>query len=258
MAKLNKAQQKRVKEAESGFDALPAGIYKAKIVSVDPTKKGPAGPYWKFEFQITAGKYKGRKQWVNASLSEEAAWRMQEIFDACGFEYDADSDEFAGEAVKIVLSESVIGQGPRKGQPSNNVDSVLSIDDDSSADPEDEDNADEDTGDDFTGDDDDNAEDVSALGKSADDEDDEDNEASIDRLTELAGEHSLDPDDFKTWALLAEAIEEAIGEPEPEEEEPPKKAKGKGKGKAAASKKKAPARKRAPKKTDDADADFDF
>lgn len=44
--------------------------------------------------------------------------------------------------------------------------------------------------------------DLEALGANADAEDQE----SIDRLTELAGERSLDPDEYGTWAELAEAI----------------------------------------------------
>lgn len=48
--------------------------------------------------------------------------------------------------------------------------------------------------------------DIDALAKAADD--DEDAEAQ-DQLSELAGEFDLDPDDYDTWAALADAIGEA-------------------------------------------------
>jgi hypothetical protein len=55
--------------------------------------------------------------------------------------------------------------------------------------------------------------DLAALGEAADEEDADAQE----RLTELAEEVELDPNDYDTWAELAEAIDEASGEGDEEE-----------------------------------------
>lgn len=60
--------------------------------------------------------------------------------------------------------------------------------------------------------------DLEALGSAADQED----EDSMATLTELATEHSLDPNEYETWAELAAVLSEAMGggEEEAAEEEP--------------------------------------
>lgn len=61
---------------------------------------------------------------------------------------------------------------------------------------------------------DEESEDLSSLGQAADEGD----EAALERLTELAEEAELDPDEYKTWAELAEALAPEEGE-EGEEDE---------------------------------------
>lgn len=50
--------------------------------------------------------------------------------------------------------------------------------------------------------------DIPALGEAADEEEDED---AIARLTELAEENDLDPDEYATWSELAEELEPLVG-----------------------------------------------
>lgn len=87
-------------------------------------------------------------------------------------------------------------------EPPEDDDEVEEDDDE----PEDDDTEDENEGeeDDTAEDSDDGEEgdDLEALGKEADDED----EDAQERLTELAEEAELDPGDFKTWAKLATAL----------------------------------------------------
>jgi energy-coupling factor transporter ATP-binding protein EcfA2 len=63
--------------------------------------------------------------------------------------------------------------------------------------------------------DDEDGVDFAALGEAADDED----EDAIAELTELAGEADLDPDDYATWAELAEALSEGDDNEEEDGEE---------------------------------------
>ena len=136
MAKLPKAVAKKAEEAESSsFEALPAGPYFGKLTSVATDKEGQAGPYWVWEFEVTSpDEHKGRKLWANTSLSDNAVWKLKEMFDAFGYTTDSDTDELIGETVKLIVSQRVIGSGARKGELGNNVDRVLSADGEDSVD----------------------------------------------------------------------------------------------------------------------------
>lgn len=132
MPQLDKKTAKRVDDTEgSSFEAIPEGIYVAllKDCKVAP-KEGPAGPYWTWEFEVADGpdggdEYTHRRLWVNTSLSENADWKMQEIFKAFGVGSNTDTDTLTNEVVRLVVSQRIIEQGARKGQMSNNVDQVL-------------------------------------------------------------------------------------------------------------------------------------
>ena len=139
MPKLPSEVRKRVKKAEAGgFAPIPTGIYEADITSIT-TAQGAAGPYWKIEFTITSGKFKGRKQWLNCSFSEGSEFRLKELLEATGSDENTDSDDIEGSSVKLAVSEGKISSGPRKGEPSNDVDRVFAGDADTDEEEEDED-----------------------------------------------------------------------------------------------------------------------
>lgn len=124
MAKLNKQAQKQTEAAESSsFDPVPDGVYYLKLVDVDTTREGPAGPYWSWEFDIVeSDDHNGRKQWNNTSLSEKAAFKMKETFEAFGVPLDTDTDDMLGMVVKGQISQRVIQSGDRKGEIGNQID----------------------------------------------------------------------------------------------------------------------------------------
>jgi len=130
LAKLNKSQQQQTESAEGGaFDPLPDGIYHLQLVDVDSTRQGPKGPYWSWEFDVVADeKYNGRKQWNNTSLSEAAAFKMQETYQAFGVPLDTDTDDMIGMVVKGQISQRVIQQGDRKGEIGNQIDKLRPAD----------------------------------------------------------------------------------------------------------------------------------
>lgn len=126
MAKMDKKHQKQTADASSGFDPIPDGTYHVRLQEVDPTKEGPAGPYWSWQFEVVEpGDHTGRKLWNNTSLSEAAAFSMRNTYDAFGAEYDADTDDMLGGVARAVVSTRTIQSGARKGEPSNQIDRLL-------------------------------------------------------------------------------------------------------------------------------------
>lgn len=126
MGKLTKAMQAKVAKAEGGnFELLPEDIYPARLFAVDTSKNGPAGPYWVWEFKITGDVGNGRKLWVNTSLSDNALWKMKQIYEALGFTLDSDTDEMCGAECRIEVSQGVIEKGPRKGELRNEAGNIL-------------------------------------------------------------------------------------------------------------------------------------
>lgn len=123
MAKLNKQMQKQTESAESsGFEPIPDGSYHLRLRDVDATREGPAGPYWSWEFEIVEeGPHKNRRLWVNTSLSEKAAFKMKETFEAFGASLDTDTDDLMGQVVKGVVTQRVIQEGNRKGEITNDI-----------------------------------------------------------------------------------------------------------------------------------------
>jgi hypothetical protein len=60
-------------EASSGFDPLPAGVYRCLITDGRLfTSRTNATPGYKIEFQVIAGPFAGRKVWLDVWLSSKA------------------------------------------------------------------------------------------------------------------------------------------------------------------------------------------
>ena len=132
MPKLNKKQAKEVNDASGGFEPLEDGVYHARLREVDVSEQpGPSGShYWEWEFEVVEEPYINRRLWTNTSLTEAAAFKLKEVFDAFGEDTDTDTDELCGRTVRLVVSTRTIQQGARKGEISNQIERV------SPADPE--------------------------------------------------------------------------------------------------------------------------
>lgn len=145
MAKLNKKLQDQTDKAESsGFAVMPDGALHLKLRDVDTTKEGGKGPYWSWEFEVVddvkftdeQGKEHstlGRRLWNNTSLSEAAAFKMKETYEAFGVPLDTDTDEMIGMVVKGIISQRTIQSGARKGEIANQIDRLKSPDPDVAA-----------------------------------------------------------------------------------------------------------------------------
>jgi hypothetical protein len=157
MPQLPKKKARQVENAASGFELLPDGIYRAMLVSVTAKDGKPPpqgkGPYWSWEFKVTEEGAPARRLWLNTSLSDEAAWKMKEAFDAFGVPADTHTDELEGEEARLVVGSRTIATGPRRGEPDNQIEQVLPLLDegiaasDDEEDEEDEEDEDEPPGD---------------------------------------------------------------------------------------------------------------
>lgn len=138
MAKLNKQQQKMVNDnaGDSGFAPMPAGAVHAVLRDVDTSRSGAKGPYWSWEFEVITDQEftpegskkpantKGRRLWNNTSLSEKAAFKMEETYSAFDVPLDTDTDDLIGKPVKLIISIRTIQEGSRKGELTNQVDRI--------------------------------------------------------------------------------------------------------------------------------------
>lgn len=139
MPKLNKQQAKKVGDAEGNDFLLDEGFYVATLLDVSDGHQGPSGEYWRWEFgslcwwDPETGEYdeddsKPGKQWLNTSLSDAAAWKLNETFLAFGVDPGTDTDELVGEKVRLFISQRVIEKGKRQGELGNSIDSVHPLD----------------------------------------------------------------------------------------------------------------------------------
>jgi hypothetical protein len=134
MPKLNKKLAEATEKAEGlNTELVDEGIYVVELKSVE-TKEGKDSkkPYWLWTFEVPedADEHGGKRFWLNTSLSENALWKLNEVFGAFGVTPDTDTDELVGEKVRLVISQRPIGAGPRMGEVTNQVETVLVLDED--------------------------------------------------------------------------------------------------------------------------------
>lgn len=135
MPKLNAEVVQSVEEAESSGGLMEDGVYVMALIEVNDSKEGeplmgPKGPYWNWTFKVPedAERYKGWQQWLTTSLSEAAAFKLKEVFEAFGVSPDTDTDTLIGELVRIEVGTRVIQSGPRMGDSVNHVKGVYPLD----------------------------------------------------------------------------------------------------------------------------------
>lgn len=238
-----------VDRSKSGGGVPPnPGLYLGTIKGVKYRKDNDD---IEFIVRIKTGDHKGYGFWEYVNQGPLSAWKMdQYIAAALGIDTikkpkgTIDIDDFLNKDVMMRVKA-----GSYNGMPKPELAQVMPVPSDFDEDSEDEEEGEEEEGasdeeeetepadsgeDEEEGaEDGDEEDDFDTLGEEADTGD----AVSIARLTELAGENDLDPDEYDTWAELALALEEALSE-----EDPPAPTK------KAAAKKTAPAPKAAAKK----------
>lgn len=142
--RMNPDQQSATESAESsGFAALPAGRYVARLDEVKFKEAKDGSPGWNWVWKIVSGpgdetKYKGRLQFTYTTLNENMAWKRKEIYEALDFPLDTDTDDMIGAMLVLDVSERPNAGGARKGEMGNNVDKHLQFDGDDGSDEEDD------------------------------------------------------------------------------------------------------------------------
>jgi hypothetical protein len=127
-AEVQTAAAEDTPREDGEFEPLPDGYYRAEIEKIDLSDRPGASGFhqWVVVWRIKAPRaHAKRTQWDRLSLSPKAAWKMRELFDALGYEYDSDSDELIGETAILELFQEEITSGKRKGEIGNSVSQIL-------------------------------------------------------------------------------------------------------------------------------------
>lgn len=126
---MNESDESR---EDSEYEPLEDGYYLAEIekISLSPTAGKSGYKQWIVIWRIKRPKaHAKRTQWDRMSLSPKAAWKMRELFDALGYDYDSDSDELIGEQAILELFQEPIASGKRAGEIGNSVAKIIPADD---------------------------------------------------------------------------------------------------------------------------------
>jgi hypothetical protein len=129
MPKLDRATAVAVNKADTGGqELLPAGEYVATLreCKVSPKKDRNQNSYWIWSFEITEeGSAKGTKLSTNTGLADNQHWWMKIVFDAFEAKPNVDTDTLVGKEVTLVVDQSEITGGPRKGKLRNEITSLM-------------------------------------------------------------------------------------------------------------------------------------
>lgn len=135
MPQLSGDLAQKTAEAEGGnFEPVPEDVYLATLDCDVEVNAGVKAPYWKWTFIIPEGQeYAGRKFWTNTSLSENALWKLKEIFEAFGVPTSYNTEDLVGRQVKLVVIQRIAEKGSRAGEMVNEIKQVLPASEDAAA-----------------------------------------------------------------------------------------------------------------------------
>ncbi len=119
-----KTTAEAVEPGDGQFALMPPGVYHGRLMEVDTSRSGAKGPYWVFQYDIVDEGFTNRKQWDNVSLSEAAAFKRRQVWDAFGVPLDTDTDEMCGTVVKLRIKHRTIQSGAREGELAEQIDRV--------------------------------------------------------------------------------------------------------------------------------------
>lgn len=204
-------------EGVKAFKTIPEGSYVVEVSEVTQETSSTDNDMLKWTFEVTEGKYKGSKLWINTSLVKAALFKLREVLEGLGLEVpddvmDLDLDDVVGLSCGVnVLHEDY------QGKPQARIIDFISAEDIS------EDEDDEKPKKKSKKDEDDEEK---PSKKSKKDEDDAPDVSSMDEdeLQEVINEAGLDVDleDYGSIKKKRAAVEEALesgGSSDDEEDE---------------------------------------
>lgn len=205
------------------------GVYVCKVAEIntgfsknDDGKPDKERPRLEVVYRIHKGNSKGAPLWDYLSFSEASQWKLDQFLQAVGVankkkrKGSFDSAKVVGKLVKVRVTGQGSGEDYRarvRGvfayDPDLETDDEDPTDEEPDDDDDEADDGDADDGDADSDDDDDDVEldddDLDQLGAEADAGGKPGSKAEA-RLTEIAEERGLDPDDYPTWSELATAL----------------------------------------------------
>jgi hypothetical protein len=121
---------KRVAKADRGGAALidPGeylGTLKKVVVSAKKDKNG--NTYWIWSFELDEDVVKGTRLSTNTHFATDGSqdWWIATVFDAFEAKMNTDTDTLVGKKVTLVVDQSEITGGPRKGQIRNEITGLM-------------------------------------------------------------------------------------------------------------------------------------
>lgn len=148
MPKLNKAAADRATKSaeqadENPFEPVEDGVYVLRLreVTVDEVRnsKDPklvGAPVWIWVFEMSPDDPSGNSSrfWYRATLPPEGAeyydflnMLFSKPFEAYGVGLDTDTDELVGRDIRAEVVKVIAQAGKRKGQPVNQIESLLPL-----------------------------------------------------------------------------------------------------------------------------------
>jgi hypothetical protein len=126
---LPERTQKAAADPANQRGVLPEGLYRLRVREIDTSQQTGGGDgKWIFQFDVIDGPRSSGRLFEHCGLSDAAAWKISQIFDALGFTLDSESDELIGATCLATVVQEVIEQGKRQGQMGNNVSQYLEDD----------------------------------------------------------------------------------------------------------------------------------
>lgn len=205
-------------EGVKAFKAIPEGSYVVEVSEVTQETSSTDNDMLKWTFEVTEGKFKGSKLWLNTSLVPAALFKLREVLEGLGLEVPDDVMELdLSDIVGLSCGVNVLHED-YQGKPQARIIDFISAEDVS------EDEDDEKPKKKSKKDEDDEEEKPSK--KSKKDEDDAPDVSSMDEdeLQEVINEAGLDVDleDYGSIKKKRAAVEEALesgGSSDDEEDE---------------------------------------
>jgi hypothetical protein len=128
--KMPTATARRVAKADRGGAALiDPGEYLGtlKAVKISPKKDRNGNTYWIWSFELDDDGVKGTRLSTNTHFTDDGNqdWWIATVFDAFEAKMNADTDTLVGKQVTLVVDQSEITGGPRKGQIRNEITGLM-------------------------------------------------------------------------------------------------------------------------------------
>lgn len=130
---IDKIKEDYEEEQQGDFETLPVGEYHCFVYDMEGRMSSNDNPMISITLKVADGEYKNRQLWTNVTLTAKAWWKVEEFFEAVGYnigELPSEVDSPAEVVVKIreeVIGSKVVaevGHREYQGDTQENVEEV--------------------------------------------------------------------------------------------------------------------------------------